>query len=123
MHNVVLSLDGRKEVHDRLRKNYEGKGSYDTIVPKFQKFVESREGKNYYIRGTFTHNNVDFTEDLFHMADLGFTELSMEPVVCAPTDPYALTEEDLPKLFDQYELLAKEMIKRKKEGRGFTFYH
>ena len=123
MHNVVLSLDGRKEVHDRLRKNYEGKGSYDTIVPKFQKFVESRGGKDYYMRGTFTHNNVDFTEDLFHMADLGFTELSMEPVVCAPTDPYALTEEDLPKLFDQYELLAKEMIKRKKEGRGFTFYH
>ena len=123
MHNVVLSLDGRKEVHDRLRKNYEGKGSYDTIVPKFQKFVESRGGKDYYMRGTFTHNNVDFTEDLFHMADLGFTELSMEPVVCAPTDPYALTEEDLPKLFDQYELLAKEMLKRKKEGRGFTFYH
>lgn len=123
MHNVVLSLDGRKEVHDRLRKNYEGKGSYDTIVPKFQKFVESRGGKNYYIRGTFTHNNVDFTNDLFHMADLGFTELSMEPVVCAPTDPYALTEEDLPKLFEQYELLAKEMIKREKEGRGFTFYH
>lgn len=123
MHNVVLSLDGRKEVHDRLRKNYEGKGSYDTIVPKFRKFVESRGGKNYYIRGTFTHNNVDFTNDLFHMADLGFTELSMEPVVCAPTDPYALTEEDLPKLFEQYELLAKEMIKREKEGRGFTFYH
>ena len=123
MHNVVLSLDGRKEVHDRLRKNYEGKGSYDTIVPKFQKFVESRGGKGYYMRGTFTHNNVDFTEDLFHMADLGFTELSMEPVVCAPTDPYALTEEDLPKLFEQYELLAKEMIQREKEGRGFTFYH
>lgn len=123
MHNVVLSLDGRKEVHDRLRKNYEGKGSYDTIVPKFQKLVESRGGKGYYIRGTFTHNNVDFTNDLFHMADLGFTELSMEPVVCAPGEPYALTEEDLPKLFEQYELLAKEMIRRKKEGRGFTFYH
>lgn len=123
MHNVVLSLDGRKEVHDRLRRNYEGKGSYDTIVPKFQKLVESRGGKGYYIRGTFTHNNVDFTNDLFHMADLGFTELSMEPVVCAPSEPYALTEEDLPKLFEQYELLAKEMIRRKKEGRGFTFYH
>lgn len=123
MHNVVMSLDGRKEVHDRLRKNYEGKGSYDTIVPKFQKFAESRGGRGYYIRGTFTHNNVDFTNDLFHMADLGFTELSMEPVVCAPDEPYALTEEDLPKLFEQYELLAKEMIKREKEGRGFTFYH
>ncbi len=123
MSNVVLSLDGRKDVNDHFRRDYAGKGSYDTIVPKFQKFVEAREGKNYYVRGTFTHNNVDFTEDLFHMADLGFTELSMEPVVCPPDDPYALTEEDLPKLFEQYEILAKEMIKRKKEGRGFTFYH
>ena len=123
MHNVVLSLDGRKEIHDHLRKNYEGKGSYDTIVPKFQKLVESRGGKGYYIRGTFTHNNVDFTNDLFHMAELGFDQLSMEPVVCAPSDPYALTEEDLPVLFDQYELLAKEMIRRKKEGKPLTFYH
>ena len=123
MSNVVLSLDGRKEVNDHFRRDYAGKGSYDTIVPKFQKFVKAREGKNYYVRGTFTHNNVDFTEDLFHMADLGFTELSMEPVVCPPDDPYALTEEDLPRLFEQYEILAKEMIKRKKEGRGFTFYH
>ena len=123
MSNVVLSLDGRREVNDHFRRDYAGKGSYDTIVPKFQRLVESRGGKNYYVRGTFTHNNVDFTNDLFHMADLGFTELSMEPVVCPPDDPYALTEEDLPKLFEQYEILAKEMIKRKKEGRGFTFYH
>ncbi len=123
MSNVVLSLDGRKEVHDHLRKNYAGQGSYDIIVPKFQKFVAARGDKNYYIRGTFTHNNIDFTNDLLHMADLGFTELSMEPVVCAPTDPYALTEDDLPVLFDQYEILAKEMIKRKKEGKPFTFYH
>ncbi len=123
MSNVVLSLDGRKEVNDHFRRDYAGKGSYDTIVPKFQKLVKAREGKNYYVRGTFTHNNVDFTNDLLHMADLGFTELSMEPVVCPPGDPYALTEEDLPKLFEQYELLAKEMIKRKREGRGFTFYH
>ena len=123
MSNVVLSLDGRREVNDHFRRDYAGKGSYDTIVPKFQKFVRAREGKNYYVRGTFTHNNVDFTEDLFHMADLGFTELSMEPVVCPPDDPYALTEEDMPKIFEQYEILAKEMIKRKKEGRGFTFYH
>ena len=123
MHNVVLSLDGRREVHDRLRKNYAGQGSYDTIVPKFQHFVEHRGNKGYYIRGTFTHENVDFTNDIFHMADLGFTELSMEPVVCAPSDPYALTQEDLPKLFEQYELLAKEMLRREKEGRGFTFYH
>ena len=123
MSNVVLSLDGRPEVHDRLRVDYMGRGSYDLIVPKFQEFVKRRDGKNYYMRGTFTHNNIDFTNDIFHMADLGFTELSMEPVVCAPTDAAALTEEDLPVLFDQYEILAKEMIKRKKEGRPFTFYH
>ena len=123
MSNVVLSLDGRKEVNDHFRKNYAGEGSYDTIVPKFKRLVEKRGGKNYYVRGTFTHNNVDFTNDILHMADLGFTELSMEPVVCPPDDPYALTEEDLPKLFRQYEILAEEMIKRKREGRGFTFYH
>ncbi len=123
MSNVVLSLDGRKDVHDRLRVDYMGRGSYDTIVPKFQEFVKRRGDKNYYMRGTFTHKNVDFTNDIFHMADLGFTELSMEPVVCAPEDASALTEEDLPILYEQYELLAKEMIKRKKEGRPFTFYH
>ena len=123
MSNVVLSLDGRPEVHDRLRVDYMGRGSYDTIVPKFQEFVKRRGGENYYMRGTFTHNNVDFTNDIFHMADLGFTELSMEPVVCAPEDKSALTQEDLPVLFDQYEILAKEMIKRKKEGKPFTFYH
>lgn len=123
MSNVVLSLDGRKEVHDRLRVDYTGRGSYDRIVPKFQEFVKRRGGKNYYMRGTFTHNNTDFTNDIFHMADLGFTELSMEPVVCSPDDASALTESDLPKLFEQYEILAKEMIKRKKAGNGFTFYH
>ena len=123
MHNVVLSLDGRKEVNDRFRRDYADRGSYETIVPNFQKLVESRNGKGYYVRGTYTHHNVDFTNDLFHMADLGFTELSMEPVVCAPSDPCALTDEDLPILFEQYEILAKEMIKREKEGRGFTFYH
>ena len=123
MSNVVLSLDGRKEVHDRLRVDYQGRGSYDIIVPKFQEFIKRREGKSYYMRGTFTHNNIDFTNDIFHMADLGFTELSMEPVVCSPDDPSALTESDLPVLFEQYEILAKEMIKRKKAGNGFTFYH
>lgn len=122
-HNVVLSLDGRREIHDRLRKTVSGKGSYDIIVPKFKKLVESRGNKGYYIRGTFTHNNPDFTEDIFHMADLGFTELSMEPVVCAPDDPYALTDEDIKIVCEQYEILAKEMIKRKKNGNGFTFYH
>ncbi len=123
MSNVVLSLDGRREVNDHFRRDYAGKGSYDTIVPNFQRLVKARGGKNYYVRGTFTHNNVDFTNDIFHMADLGFTELSMEPVVCPPNDPYALTEEDMPILFEQYEILAKEMIKRRREGRGFTFYH
>ena len=123
MNNVVLSLDGRKEVHDRLRKDYKGNGSYDLIVPKFQKFVEKRGDKSYYIRGTYTHKNTDFTNDIFHMADLGFKELSMEPVVCAPGEEYALTEDDLPVLFEQYEILAKEMLKRDSENRGFTFYH
>ena len=123
MHNVVLSLDGRREIHDNLRKTINGKGSYDIIVPKFQKLVEKRGGKGYYMRGTFTHHNADFTKDVFHMADLGFTELSMEPVVCKPDDPYALTEEDLPIVYEQYEILAKEMLRREKEGRGFTFYH
>lgn len=123
MSNVVLSLDGRPEVHDRLRKTPNGKGSYDLIVPKFQKFAAARGGREYYMRGTFTRNNLDFTEDIFHMAELGFDALSMEPVVCAPDDPCALREEDLPVLFEQYEILAKEMLLREREGRGFTFYH
>ena len=123
MHNVVLSLDGRKEIHDRFRVHHDGKGSYDEIVPKFQKFVKARGDRNYYMRGTFTHYNPDFTEDIKHMADLGFTELSMEPVVTSPEDPCALTEEDLPILYDQYEELARYMIQRRKEGRPITFYH
>lgn len=123
MHNVVLSLDGRKEVHDKLRRTVGGHGSYDVIVPKFQKFVQSRNNTGYYVRGTYTHDNIDFTKDIFHMADLGFTELSMEPVVCDPKEPYALTEADLPVLFEQYEILAKDMIRREKEGKPITFYH
>ena len=123
MHNVVLSLDGRKEIHDRLRVDYAGKGSYDRIVPKFQEFVKRRGDKEYYMRGTFTHANPDFTKDLLHMADLGFDRLSMEPVVCAPGDPAALTDEDTQVVKEQYEILAKEMLKRRKEGRPFTFYH
>ena len=123
MSNVVLSLDGRQNVHDHFRVDYNGKGSYEKILPKFRELVEKREGKGYYMRGTFTHNNTDFTNDIFHMADLGFKELSMEPVVCPPDDPYALTDEDLPVLYEQYEILAKEMIRRKKAGNGFTFYH
>ena len=123
MDNVVLSLDGRKEIHDSLRVDYAGHGSYDRIVPKFQKLVQARGDKSYYMRGTFTHANPDFTKDVFHMADLGFKELSMEPVVCAPGDPAALTPEDLEVVKEHYEILAKEMLKRNREGRGFTFYH
>lgn len=123
MNNVVLSLDGRKEVHDRFRRDYAGNGSYDRIVPNFQRFVEKRGGKGYYVRGTYTHENTDFTNDILHMADLGFRELSMEPVVCPPGDPYALTEDDLPVLMEQYEKLSLEMLRREKKGEGFTFYH
>lgn len=123
MSNVVLSLDGRKEIHDLTRVDYAGNGSYDRIVPKFKKLVDARGGKGYYMRGTFTHANPDFTKDVFHMADLGFTELSMEPVVGTPDDPAILTPEDIEIVKEQYEILAKEMIKREKEGRGFTFYH
>ena len=123
MSNVVLSLDGRQEVHDHFRRDYSGAGSYEKIVPKFLRLVEKRGGKNYYVRGTYTHNNTDFVNDILHMADLGFTELSMEPVVCPPNDPYALTDADMPKLLSQYELLAKEMLNREDEGRPFTFYH
>ena len=123
MHNVVLSLDGRKEVNDRFRVDVAGNGSYDRIVPNFQRFVAKRWDKSYYMRGTYTHYNTDFTNDLFHMADLGFTELSMEPVVCAPGDPCALTEEDFPVLCEQYEILAKDMLRRWREGKPITFYH
>ena len=123
MSNVVLSLDGRKEVHDRYRVDYQGRGSYDTIVPKFQKFVKARGGKNYYMRGTFTHANPDFLEDIKTMLNLGFTELSMEPVVAAEGDEAALTEEDKPVVMKQYEKLAELMLKRDKEGKPFTFYH
>ena len=123
MYNVVLSLDGRPETHDRLRKDIHGCGSYDVIVPKFKKLVEARGDKEYYMRGTFTHFNTDFTNDLFHMADLGFTELSMEPVVCAPGDPYAFTEADMPTVMEHYEILAKDMLQRKAEGKPITFYH
>ena len=123
MSNVVLSLDGRKEIHDRFRVDYAGNGSWDRIVPKFQKLVESRGGKDYYMRGTFTHANPDFLNDIQQMLDLGFSELSMEPVVCAPGDPSELTEEDKTVVLDQYEKLAELMLKRDEEGKPFTFYH
>ena len=123
MSNVVLSLDGRKEVHDRFRVDYAGKGSWEKIVPKFQKFVEARGDKSYYMRGTFTHANPDFINDIQAMLDLGFSELSMEPVVCAADDPSALTEEDLQIVMKGYEQLADLMIERRKQGKPFTFYH
>ncbi|MBE7051423.1 MAG: thioether cross-link-forming SCIFF peptide maturase, partial [Ruminococcaceae bacterium] len=123
MSNVVLSLDGRKEIHDRYRVDYAGNGSWEQIVPKFQKFVEARGGKNYYMRGTFTHANPDFLKDIEKMLELGFTELSMEPVVCAPGDESELTADDMPIIFEQYEKLAELMLKRKEEGKPFTFYH
>ncbi|MCI9551981.1 MAG: thioether cross-link-forming SCIFF peptide maturase [Acutalibacter sp.] len=123
MSNVVLSLDGRKEVHDRFRVDYAGRGSYDQIVPKFQRLVAARGKKSYYMRGTFTHWNPDFLQDIEAMLDLGFDQLSMEPVVCAPDDPAALTEEDKAVVMEQYEKLAEKMLRRRKEGRPFTFYH
>jgi len=123
MANVVLSIDGRKEVNDRMRPFRNGTGSYDLIVPKFRKFADSRNQEKYYVRGTFTHNNLDFSEDVLHLADLGFQQISVEPVVAAPTESYALQEGDLPRLFEEYDRLARELIRRKKENRGFQFFH
>lgn len=123
MSNVVLSLDGRKEVNDQMRPFRNGVGSYDLIVPKFTKFAESRNQNNYYARGTFTKNNLDFSKDVLHMADLGFEQISVEPVVAEPEDSYALAEEDLKTIFAEYDALAAEMVKRKKEGKDFNFFH
>lgn len=123
MANVVLSLDGRKEVNDMMRPFRNGKGSYDLIVPKFRKFAESRGQTDYYVRGTFTHHNLDFAQDAIHFADLGFRQMSIEPVVASPEEEYAIREEDLPVILEQYDQLAAEYIKRKKEGRGFNFFH
>ena len=123
MHNVVLSLDGRKEIHDAVRVDYAGNGSWERIVPKFRKFVEARGDREYYMRGTFTHANPDFTKDINEMLRLGFNKLSMEPVVCAPEDASALTQEDLPVVLEQYEILAKDMLEKEKEGKPYTFYH
>ena len=123
MSNVVLSLDGRKEVHDKYRVDYAGNGSWEKIVPKFQKLVKERGGKGYYMRGTFTHQNPDFLEDIKVMLDLGFNELSMEPVVCAKGDKNELTEDDKKIIFEQYEKLAELMIEKDEQGKPFTFYH
>ena len=123
MANVVLSVDGRKEVHDFMRPTRNGKGSYDLIIDKFKKMAELRNQTNYYVRGTFTHYNLDFSKDVLHLADLGFKQISAEPVVAPDTQPYAIKEEDLPKLFDEYDLLAREMVEREKAGKGFNFFH
>ena len=123
MKNVVLSLDGRKEIHDEFRKTIGGKGSFDTVVPKFQKFVKSRGDKEYYMRGTFTANNLGFTNDIKTYLDLGFKRTSLEPVVGNTDSPYALKEEDLPLLFDQYEKLADMMIEAIDNNDEFIFYH
>ncbi|MFR8813324.1 MAG: thioether cross-link-forming SCIFF peptide maturase [Lachnospiraceae bacterium] len=123
MGNVVLSIDGRKEVHDRMRPFRKGAGSYDLIVPKFQKFAESRHQDKYYVRGTFTHNNLDFSKDVLHLADLGFKQISVEPVVAHDTDSYAIREEDLPQLMEEYENLALEMVRRHGTEEDFNFFH
>ena len=123
MSNVVLSLDGRKEVNDMMRPFRNGKGSYDMIVPKFQKFAQKRGQKDYYIRGTFTRNNLDFSKDVIEFADLGFKQMSIEPVVASEEESYAIQKEDIPQICEEYDKLAKEYIKRKKEGRGFEFFH
>lgn len=123
MSNVVLSLDGQKATNDNMRKTKNGKGTYDLIIDKFKKLADSRNQQDYYMRGTYTKYNLNFADDLIHMADLGFKELSMEPVVAPADAPYALSEDDLPVLMENYEKLSKEMIKRYKEGNGFNFYH
>ena len=123
MSNVVLSLDGRQDVNDRMRPFRNGRGSYDLIVPKFQKFADSRNQDKYYVRGTFTHHNLDFSKDVLHLADLGFKQISVEPVVAADTEEYAIREEDIPQIKEEYDALAKEMIAREKAGKGFNFFH
>ncbi|MCD8301075.1 MAG: thioether cross-link-forming SCIFF peptide maturase [Clostridiales bacterium] len=123
MSNVVLSIDGRKEVNDHMRPFRKGAGSYDLIVPRFLRFAESRGQERYYVRGTYTHYNPDFSEDVLHLADLGFEQISVEPVVAEDSEEYALRESDLPQLFGEYDKLAAEMIRREKEGRGFNFFH
>ena len=123
MSNVVLSIDGRKEINDLMRPHRGGQGSYDSIVPRFKKVAESRKQMNYYVRGTFTRNNLDFAEDVMHLADLGFKQISVEPVVAAAEEDYALREEDIPGLLKEYDRLAVELLKRQKEGRGVNFFH
>ena len=123
MANIVLSIDGRQEVHDRMRPFRNGGGSYELIVPKLLKAAKSRGQMRYYVRGTFTRHNLDFSRDVLHLADLGFRQISVEPVVAQPGDDYAIREEDLQQLREEYDKLAAEMIRRRREGRGFQFFH
>lgn len=123
MSNVVLSIDGRKEVNDKMRPSRNGKGSYDIIMPKFQKFAESRHQDKYYVRGTFTHNNLDFAEDVKHLAELGFKQISVEPVVALDDEAYSIQPGDLEKCYEEYDKLASYMIECKKAGKDFNFFH
>ena len=123
MSNIVLSIDGTKETNDRVRYRTDGSGSYDTIVPKFKDMAESRNQTNYYVRGTFTAYNVDFAKDVIHLADLGFKQTSVEPVVAPETEDYALTAEHIEKVCGEYDKLTNEFVKRLDEGRGFNFFH
>ena len=123
MANIVLSVDGRKEIHDKMRPLAGGQGSYDLVIPKFKKVAESRNQTNYYVRGTFTHFNKAFAADVCHLADLGFEQISFEPVVAPDGEDYALVPEDIPELLSEYDKLAVEMVRRHKEGKGFNFFH
>ena len=123
MGNLVLSIDGRKEVHDLMRPFRGGQGSYDMVVPKFRKAADSRNQTDYYVRGTFTRNNLDFAEDVLHLAELGFEQISVEPVVADREEDYALRMEDIPVLLKEYDKLAKEMLRYRREGKGFNFFH
>lgn len=123
MGNIVLSIDGRPGINDRMRTGVDGKGTYERILPRIKAMVLARGGKNYYVRGTYTRHNLDFSKDVMHLADLGFGQISVEPVVAAAGMDYDIREEDLPVIFNEYENLAIEYVKRKKDGRGFNFFH
>ena len=123
MANIVLSIDGRKEVHDLMRPHRGGQGSYDEVVPKYKKVAESRNQMNYYVRGTFTRNNLDFAEDVEHLADEGFEQISVEPVVAGEAEGYAIRPEEGAQILEEYDKLALEYIRRKKAGKGFNFFH
>jgi uncharacterized protein len=123
MSNLVLSIDGRKELHDYMRPFRSGAGSYELILPKFKKAADARHQTDYYARGTFTHFNTDFDKDVLHLADLGFKQISVEPVVAKPTEDYAIKDEDIAAICEAYDRLAAEMLKREKEGNGFNFFH